>query len=518
MADASGLPFPYFDQAQTPAWIDAQRQQQMAQMLMGAFQQTNQTPQDWNSMRVVPRRGALQNVSSLASALMGAKAQTASFDANSKYLKKIYSPDPQPTGPGAGIIDPNAPPEAQAAAQDVTAGNTTPQPQPQNPMLPPGMSRQTATMMMNMPGGPEEFAKLVGSRFMPTDMQKNDAYMGMSPQQRKVATLSDALRGAVVPSTTATLGMDPGGNVTASTIPGLQQNQAALTAANEAAKASQTPHYEQDPFHPGRVMTSFPTPPGAAPPVVPQRSPGTASGGASSPAAPNNAAALEGQKSGAQDGVKYAAEIQDNANSALQGKRTLSEMSNLLQGFTPGAGAPVLAAIGGAAQALGVPSSTVEKFTKMNVGDTQAFQKGTAALAAESAKQMTNKVTQQDFKIYLQNNPNWMMTPDGIKRAMDYMNRGFDQPLAKQQAFADFSKTASPDRWRTEFDSQWNKAEAERIKQGQYNSAPASMTGVRTSTDVSKGPAPQYTEGQIAHNPSNGQTLIFRGGRWVPGQ
>lgn len=508
MPDPSSIPFPYFDQSQTPAWIDAQRQQQMAQMLMGAFQQSNQTPQDWNSMRVVPRRGALQNVSALASALMGAKAQNASFDANSAYLKNMYSPTP--TGPGAGIIDPNAPPEAQAAAQGVTAGNVPPQ--SQNPMLPPGMTKQTATMMMNMPGGPEEFAKLIGSRYMPTDMQKNDAYMGMTPQQRHTATLSDALRGAVVPGSTATLGLDASGNVQPNLIPGLQGNEAALQAATTAATQSQTPHEVKDAQ--GRPTFTYATPPAAAGVVPTARGRDGGGGGLQTTA---GAASQEGF---GKAGVEYANTINADAENALQGKRTLSEMGNLLQGFNPGQGAPVLSSIGAVAQALGVPESTVEKYTHMNVGDTQAFQKGTANLAAEAAKQMTNKVTQQEFKVYLANNPNWMMTSSGIKRAMDFMGRGFDQTLDKQQLFQQFTADPKrdPGRYSVDFPAYYNAQTRQKIAQGQLNSAPAKLTGIRTQADVAAGPAPQYREGQIAHNPTNGQTLIFSGGRWIPQQ
>lgn len=509
MAD---LPPPYFDPSQYPAYLDMQRKQQMAGMLMSSLQQANQTPSDWNSMRVVPKRGMLQNVAVLADALMAKKGLDASNAASTQYMQGLYGggqpAGPASTGPGAGIISPNAPPAAQAAADAVTAMPPPGNVQQQNPMLPAGMTKQQATMMSGMPGGMEELSKIMGSRFMPTDMQKNDAYMGMSPQQRHTATLADALKGAVVPNSTATLGMDQGGNVMPFQIPGLQGNEASLQAATTAATQSQMPHEVKDAQ--GRPTFEYTTPPAAV--GTPGTAKATGGGGL------QTTAGAASQADFGKAGVEYATQINADAENALQGKRTLSEMGNLLQGFNPGQGAPVLSAIGGVAQALGVPSDTVQKFTKMDVGDTEAFQKGTANLAAEAAKQMTNKVTQQEFKVYLANNPNWMMTSNGIKRAMDFMGRGFDQTLDKQAMFQQFTANPKndPGRYSVDFPAAYNAQTRQKIAEGALNSAPAKLTGIRTQSDVAAGPAAKYNEGQIAHNPTTGAQLQFTNGRWIP--
>jgi hypothetical protein len=164
MPDNSLLTPPYLDpsDANMQAYMDANRKQMLAQMLMQNMQQSTQTPSDWNSMKVVPRRGLLQNLAPLASALMARKAMDNSQSAQSQYFKKMYGGDQQqPTGPGAGIIDPGAPPEQQQAAQAVTdmpAARPGLLPPAQNPLLPAGASRGTAQAALGMLG-PQEYAK-----------------------------------------------------------------------------------------------------------------------------------------------------------------------------------------------------------------------------------------------------------------------------------------------------------------------------------------------------------------------
>jgi hypothetical protein len=484
MSDAT--PFPYLDPGQAPAWLDVQRKQQLAQMLMGAFQQSNQSPPEWNSMRQVPKRGALGTVASLATALMAGKANNSALDSQRNYMMGLFGGgQPQPsTGPGAGIVSPDAPPAAQDAAQAVTSGNVQ-QPgavsPPSNPLIPipNGMGRGTANAVMAAMGPVEFMKSFVAPQFARTDMMKNDAYMGLTPQQRKVATLSDALRGAVVPGSTATLGLDPSGNVTPNLIPGLQGNEAALQAATTAATQSQTPHEVKDAQ--GRPSFEYTTPP-----ALRGVGAGISATGASGGGGLQTTAGATSQAEFGKQGAAYNEQINADAENAIQGKRTLSEMGNLLQGFNPGKGAPVLSAIGSVAQAMGVPAEKVEKFTNMNVGDTEAFQKGTANLAAEAAKQMTNKVTQQEFKVYLANNPNWMMTPGGIKKAMDFMGKGFDQTLDKQAMWQQFTKDPKndPGRYSIDFPAYYNAQTRAKVAAGGLNSSPVEKIPIRTRADM----------------------------------
>lgn len=271
MADPS-IPYPYLDPTQQPAWLDATRKQQMAQMLMGAFQQSNQTPENWNSMRVVPKRGILGNVANLATALLAGKAQNSAMDAQQGYMQGMMggSQPAQPTGPGAGIIDPNAPQGAQDAAQAVTdqpprSGNV----QQPNPMIPAGMPRGTANALMSMLG-PQEYAKsIVAPQFTPLEITRQLTAAGIDPtssqgraligrtlekgayiapiEQREGSVERDPLTNAVIGQNPKTpVGgvnfYDPTGNLTgAGLVPGATSMISQSSGADTAGKVANTP-------------------------------------------------------------------------------------------------------------------------------------------------------------------------------------------------------------------------------------------------------------------------------------
>lgn len=510
---------PPIDPSQYPDYLELQRKQQIAQQLMGAFQQSNETPQNWDSMRVVPRRGALQNVSALAGALMAGKANNDALTAEKGFAQgqadqfNAMFPGSQP--PRQSAVDPKV---AQLTAAIQGANQTAPGialppesiPQPGNapqspsPSAPQGIPSLTGDpqrdRMMAVQMGVPKYLEALATRYQWTDQQKNDAYRGITPTQSRTMAMADSLKGSVVPGSTSTLGMDTQGNISSLPVTGLQGNEAALQAATTAATQSQTPHEVKDAQ--GRSTFAYTTPPalrgGGNIPT------GTDSGGGQTTAGAASQADL------GKAGAAYAGQVNADAENALQGKRTLSEMGNLLQGFTPGAGAPVLQAIGSVAQAMGVPEDKVTQFTGMNVGDTQAFQKGTANLAAEAAKQMTNKVTQQEFKVYLANNPNWMMTPTGIKKAMDFMGKGFDQTLDKQQAFQQFSANPKndPGRWAIDFPATYNQSTRQKIAGGGLNSSPTAKIPIATASDIANPPA-----GKPVFNP--GTTKVINGTTYI---
>lgn len=193
----SGLLPPYFDPSQMPAWMDAQRKQQIADQLMGAFQQSNQQPQGWDSMRVVPKRGALQNLAPLVTALMAGKAQNAANQATVNYM----TPQPQPTGPGAGVISPDAPPEQQAQAQAVTNTPTGGGLLPQNSILPPGISPQQAQFWSRMPGGMEALTKAAIERTAPLEIQRQLRAANVDPNspQGQAIIMRTVQKGTYIP-------------------------------------------------------------------------------------------------------------------------------------------------------------------------------------------------------------------------------------------------------------------------------------------------------------------------------
>ena len=451
-------------------------------------------------------------------------------DPNEQSVQPLVQRDP-----GQTLADALAPRQTGAPAP---GGPQLPQTAPVGPAasqggspLPSLTGDRTRDYLIATQVGMPKYLELASAQFAPTDQAKNDIRVGITPQMRKQMDLRDSVKQTMLPNAPGVVDVDPNtGQPVYRQLSGLPQAIGLQKAEETAGTASQTPHYVPDPFHPGQERTIYPTPPlmqgqGApgpqpGPQAGPQPGPGPIGPGAPSPmiGGGNTAGALEGQKLGAGKGQEFAAKLTDDADSALQGKRTLGEMQNLLQGFNPGAFAPVLGGLGAVAQSMGVNPDVVQNLTNINPGDAQAFQKGTAALAAESAKQMTNRITQQEFKVYLANNPNWMMQPDGIKRVMDYMGKGFDQTLDKQAAFQQFSQSAAPDRWHIDFPAYWNKTQRDAIATGKTNSVPANLTQVRTRSDVNAGPAPVYQEGQTATDPRTGAKFVFQGGHWGPAQ
>jgi hypothetical protein len=186
MADSTGLPAPILDPSQYPAYADVQRKQMLAAMLMNSLQNSENSPNPStgisnNPYAVTPRRSPLQNIAPLVTALMAGRAQKSANTAQQQYFQGLYgggqqqpsapgAPAPQPsTGPGAGIISPDASPDAQAAAQAVTNGSGIVKPPaasapalapqaPRNPLIPPGMTPGSAQQMLNLMG-PEGYAK-----------------------------------------------------------------------------------------------------------------------------------------------------------------------------------------------------------------------------------------------------------------------------------------------------------------------------------------------------------------------
>jgi len=179
------------------------------------------------------------------------------------------------------------------------------------------------------------------------------------------------------------------------------------------------------------------------------------------------AADLEGQKVGAKTGQDYAADITAKAADAMAGKRTLSEMDNLLQGFTPGAGC---AAADEARCRRASHGRRSGHGAEAHEHQPRAMQKPSRRARlrwlAKRPNRSPNRVTQTESR-YSRQQSNWMMTPNGIKRVMDFMGKGFDQQIDMQQQFASWSKGAPPDRWGIDFPAEYNKRQLAAINAGQ---------------------------------------------------
>lgn len=497
MAD-SATPYPYLDPSQAPAWLDVQRKQQMAQMLMGAFQQSNQTPENWNSMKVVPRKGALGTVATLATALMAGKANNAALDSQQQYMQGLMGggqPIPQPSGPGAGIVSPDASPASQDAAQNVTAGNAPPglvpqQAPQQNSMIPPGMPRGQANALVSMMG-PAKYAEMfIAPNWKTPEIVASLTHAGINPngpqgqaiqqavlnkqatnlqEVRPGTTMYDVNKGAPVFT-----GPDQGINTTWNgTQPSMSSIPGALEAQREGAAAKTAGAQANMPIklgtdENGKDIYGFATPPGPGRTPAATGAPNATAGGQT--ASPAN---IESQKKGAESGQSYASELSKNATGATEVRRSISELKNLSAQATPGAANEAKAKLGAFMIAAGADPENVARWTGVDTGALQAAQKQTATLAVNSIHSMTSRGTNFDLDTFMKNNPNMNMAdPAAFARVADYMNNKAGQDIAKQKDFAQWKKISgvSPDDWETQHTAHWLEQQNQGINAGQSNS------------------------------------------------
>jgi hypothetical protein len=494
MAD---LPQPFFDPSQYPGYLDAQRKQQIAQMLMSGLQQANQTPADWNSMKVVPKRGALQNMSVLADALLAGKGMNDTNRATAQYMQGLYggggqqqAPAGPPTGPGPGIVSPDAPPGGGLVPQDAAP------PSPQNPLIPPGMSRQQATMIAAMPGGMDALTKVMAANFTPLEISRQIRAAGIDPNSahgqsiqqailaKQTTNIQDVKPGSTLfdvnarnplftgPEQGALTTWGPNGPVQTQ-IPGAEAAAQNMAAAKTAGAEGQKP-IKLGTDENGKDIYGFASPPGpTATPGAPQPAPkGPAPINATAPGATASPATKAGQESGAKAGQDYAGELAKNATGATEVRRSLSEMRNLASQASPDAANASKMKLGAVLIAAGMDPAKASSMLGVDPGVLQAAAKQNATLAVNSIHAMTSRGTNFDLDTFVKNNPNLNMAdPSGFNRVVDYMDNKASQEIAKQKDFAQWKRGVSPDEWETGHTAHWLETQNAAINKGESNSA-----------------------------------------------
>lgn len=497
-----GLQFPYLNPTSdnVSGFLDLQRKQQLAQMLMGAAQQTASTPAGWDSMRVVPKRSALSNVTALATALMAGKAQRDLPKAQADYYQGLMgggapaqgapaAPAPQeaPNMPPPMIRSPDYQPPAPAAS-----GLAQPPAQPQsNPMLLTGEPR-TSQMLLGMMGQ-QEYAKALAGKYAPTDMEKMLTAAHIDPaspegQQALRANIekSNYIAPTAVRPGSVALGPDgqpkffnptspegsmpqfgPNGFPTSIVpIPGGAAATATASAEKQAGTVSQTPQKVGTDAQ-GQDVFKF-----LQPPALGGTSSGAPAGGIRAPLTASPAT-VQSQKSGAEAGQSYASELSKNATGATEVRRSLSELKNLAKQATPGAMNEGKMKLGSYMIAAGVSPQTAASWLGVDVGALQAAQKQTATLAVNTIHSMTSRGTNFDLDTFMRNNPNLNMSdPSAFQKVVDYMDNKSKQEVAKQKDFVQWKKGVSPDEWESGHTAHWLEKQNQDIDAGQSNSRP----------------------------------------------
>lgn len=180
-------------------------------------------------------------------------------------------------------------------------------------------------------------------------------------------------------------------------------------------------------------------------------------------AAPTSAAPADpAQGLGAKDyykpeAMKAAADYGTQLNSKVGVGQDLmmriNEASQALSQFQPGMGAETRLNIARAAQAMGAPDGLVKQINQGDVAAKQEFMKLAAQQAMESLKQSmggSGRITQAEFKVFQQNNPNIELDPNAIQKIYGFARRVYQRDLSEQQQRQQFmDQGGDPSRWPT---------------------------------------------------------------------
>lgn len=508
--------------------LDLKRKQAIAGLLLQQSQQPDTTPQEIGGHYV--RRSPLLALSKAAQMMMGVK-MGADAEAQGVQLQKDalgrlmgaagaaggQSAPASPLGTQVQANDQSGLPwqtgqaiPAPMAPQQATGGE--PSPGGSSPLAIRNMTPEQRAILLQL--APEEYMKTFSAQFAPTDMQKNDAYMGINPNQSKTLHLAEQAKNIGVSGALPSL--DASGNMTIAPIPGAIPTQAAMSGAIKAAEQQNTilPNMsvngrENVPVWGGDIprISQGGKPSKAEIDQIAQANGGVPAGGGA-PQFGSDIGDKEAKIKNVAELGNLQKEIDDKAESSIGIRQNLSEMRNLSKNFDPNAANELKLKMGAVAQGLGMPESEVNKFLNTNVGSLGAFQKITAQLAIETVKQISSRATQMEFVKFLENNPNILQSPEGFKRVVDYMDGIAKQHIDKQAEFTKFKEENPASKW-VNFPSHYNQTLSKKIDEGAFNSPSPANSPTKTKSDFSN-----VQDGATAVNPKTGKRLIRKGGVW----
>ena len=191
--------------------------------------------------------------------------------------------------------------------------------------------------------------------------------------------------------------------------------------------------------------------PGAAA-VGTQSAPGVMPIGIEGPASPGAAF----RKGSAESMVAYEKGLNERVQQGSDLMMRVSEARDALKNFKPGGGAEQYKTLAETAQAAGLPQALVDKMAGGNLAAVQEFQKLSAQQAMEQLKQAmggAGRISQYEFRVFQDNNPNISLDPRAIEKIYNFAERVFKRDRAEQQALTKYKKTPGADI--TEFPNYW---------------------------------------------------------------
>lgn len=153
----------------------------------------------------------------------------------------------------------------------------------------------------------------------------------------------------------------------------------------------------------------------------------------------------------AKNAGKYEADLNDSVTSGRNLMQLNGTFQTALQNYKTGPGANTRLAIAKALSAFGVSDSVVEAVNRGSISDAQEIQKLAAQGAMQALKTSMDgqgRISQAEFKIFKDNNPNIELDPNAIQKIQQFQAQQYQRAFAEQQALADYrSKGGDPARW-----------------------------------------------------------------------
>lgn len=467
------------------------RQQQMAEVL----QQQALTPANvqqpasgvkgyYQAARISP----FQAVTKVASALMARKALDASSQGQAKMMSQMlaqFQPGGTPQAPVAPGNQGDDTPDAPLSGYSGGGGSKDVSPRvaaaaATNPMNPQGLP--AGPLMHLYLTQPDKYIEAIkGTPDWQNAVLANGGRTDLARQQMLVQAHKAAIIEARANNTSIDLSNgtsftapDPAsgvqysgdplrGGLTAAPVPGVQPIKAGIAGATTAATEANTPR-------------KFTTQDGkeyyATVPLNPNDKPGQAgvqSYFGQSSGSQQTTAGAQSQKTGAEESQKYAANVNADAEGALDVHRSLSELKNLAKSANPATVNNAKGQVGTMLMNMGIDPAQVSSFLGIDQGALQAANKQNAHLAQVSTKMVTSRGTNFDMANFMANNPNLAMTPGGFARVVEFMDKQAGDLLDKQKNFMDWKKNVPEDHWQ-DHSAVWNQVVRDRIDKGQTNS------------------------------------------------
>jgi hypothetical protein len=463
-----GLPLPIGspDPSAYSDYLNMQRQQMLADMLMGNYQRAATTPPQWDAMRAVPRRSPISNLATLGSALLGGKALHGAQQSEMGYLQDISQAGSDLIGQATGK---SGNPSDYGTRMDA-------------------LNRAMRFGLINPDVG-KQIGEQIAAENKPADLDKTLRAAGIMPETPEYQAVM--AKAAAKETYIAPISERPGAELRNPLNPGEIIGYNPQWEWHENPAKPGTGYYTHTPNPPGTSpeatgmvpkgtpppgMPQTPAPPAAPPAATPAAQPPGKSPYFNTAPGTYSAGDLAAQQEMGKDGLAYAGELQANSKSALGVLRHTAEIQNLAQTAPPSAANPGRLAVGRVLVAMGADPAWVSQ----HMGSTadphmlaalEAAKKQTGEFALDSIHKMTSRGTNFDLQTFMGLNPNLNMgTKEGFDRVVEFINKSMGNEINRFQDFGQWRQGKSPTEWRIGHSLQWDAKERAEIAAGAANS------------------------------------------------